>query len=311
MPRHKSFPYYYTALSHKWGDSAFLKLTSSNIQQLQLGNMFDLLPEVFKDAVIATRLLGIRYLWIDSICILQDSHEDWLEESRTMDLVYSNAYCNLAASESHDPNGHMLKMDDSIHSSPIRIRALSHSIDEDYFLFYDMWSRRWEKPLSKRGWVVQERLLSPRTIHFGSPSFWECRRMVACETYPQGLLSYKASPSEKIWPGNFANALSRNPLDVWEYTLETYTSCSLSKEHDKLVAISGIARMLQPFIQSDYLAGLWRKHLLRGLLWFVEKDREGYSKAYERVDTFRGKNTIPQWFQLADRLQHLPGLGHR
>jgi len=65
------------------------------------------LPETFRDAVQVTRELGIRYLWIDSLCIIQDKHDcrDWYHEANLMDKVYLHSYCNISAADANDSTG--------------------------------------------------------------------------------------------------------------------------------------------------------------------------------------------------------------
>lgn len=280
---------HYASLSHKWGTTPFLNLTSSNMNELKTGILLSSLPQTFKHVIMVTRQLGIQYLWIDSICILQDSLQDWQKESSLMDRVYRNAVFNLAASESLNPRHGLSAGRYPLLWTPLRIRVRSYSLDEDHFVFHDRWNTVIEdSPLSKRGWVVQERLLSPRTIHFASPIFWECRRLVACETYPYGLQSRL---THKIWYGLPCAVTQSDPLYVWEGVLQTYARCTLSHTKDKLVAISGIARVMHSFIMSEYLAGVWKEHLVRGLLWFIEKDAAGYAMPYARQLHYVGENT--------------------
>ncbi|KAF8865671.1 HET-domain-containing protein [Acephala macrosclerotiorum] len=92
----------YATLSHRWGSYAPLRLLSTNISDLESEIMFEDLPKTFHDAVVAYRKLGIEYLWIDSLCIIQDSIEDWQAESARMSQVYLNGACNLAATSAHD-----------------------------------------------------------------------------------------------------------------------------------------------------------------------------------------------------------------
>lgn len=86
----------YMTLSHCWGTTRFLRLTDKTFKYLKAGFKAAELPRSFRDAVHITRELGIRYLWIDALCILQDSTKDWHYEAASM-KVYENSYCNIAA----------------------------------------------------------------------------------------------------------------------------------------------------------------------------------------------------------------------
>ena len=87
----------YVTLSHCWGTSQPLKLQSSNIHQLSTSIPTSSLPKTFLDATVIARNLSQRYLWIDSLCIIQDSQSDWAQESSRMGSIYGNAIFNIAA----------------------------------------------------------------------------------------------------------------------------------------------------------------------------------------------------------------------
>ena len=83
-------------LSHRWGTAEFLKLTIENYENLKRGFSISDLPKTFRDTITMTWKFGIRYLWIDSLCIIQDSNQDWRQESASMGDVYENSTCNIA-----------------------------------------------------------------------------------------------------------------------------------------------------------------------------------------------------------------------
>jgi hypothetical protein len=84
-------------LSHCWGKAEFLKLTKSTLGHVKTGFKREELPKTFRDAVDITRVFDVRHLWIDALCIVQDSAEDWNRESAEMMNVYEHSYCNIAA----------------------------------------------------------------------------------------------------------------------------------------------------------------------------------------------------------------------
>ncbi|KAF2810865.1 HET-domain-containing protein, partial [Mytilinidion resinicola] len=285
-------PLNYLALSHVWGKSQFTKLTTLNIQDLQKRISPLDLSRTFLDAITVARRLGVRYLWIDSLCILQDSPEDWRIESSMMHEVYKNSLCVIAASEASEPHQGLFKTRDTLEFTPFKVCFTPEDQPKDYYCLLDWWKdMRKTSPLSKRGWVVQERLLSPRTIHFATPMFWECRELVACEAYPHGLNGPRDRRTNKVW-SKLPFSRWKDPLNLWDHTVLTYTKGFLTRPEDKLIAISGIARLFQSLFQDRYIAGLWSKELLRGLLWSVGKHDLGEDKK----DTTRAKiYRAPSW----------------
>ncbi|KAF3805625.1 hypothetical protein GCG54_00005664, partial [Colletotrichum gloeosporioides] len=149
------------------------------------------------EAVEVTRRLGIRYLWIDSLCILQDRDDlsDWLVEAGLMHKVYSYSYCNISASGARDSSKGLFFQRDPRQSltKSVTICTEELGLGEDYvdctIVNLEFWSHAvGQCPLNKRGWVLQERLLPPRVLHFGRDQlYWECRDHTAAECYPDGL----------------------------------------------------------------------------------------------------------------------------
>jgi hypothetical protein len=146
--------------------------------------------------------------------------------------------------------------------------------------------------LNSRGWVFQERLLSPRTLHFSSQLFWECRMLQACETYPSGL---PYEPGLSGWSGeievpssykNWREEMQTSASTSWNQTVQMYTRCKLTQLSDRLVAIAGIAQKMQPHLESEYLAGLWEHELLCNLLWEL-RNMVHHDLEVSRPDTYR------------------------
>ncbi|KAM5349700.1 hypothetical protein ACJ41O_006205 [Fusarium nematophilum] len=141
---------------------------------------FRALSKNFQDAVVATRALGFRYLWIDSLCIIQDSKEDWDIESARMELVYRNAACTLSASKSADGNGGLFMPRDYRINRPFWL-PISPGVDggqiepSEKGTFWQPTGIRPTGPLYPRAWVFQEQVLSGRTVAFCSNRvFWDC-----------------------------------------------------------------------------------------------------------------------------------------
>jgi hypothetical protein len=182
----------YITLSHKWGAADVLKLTNQNYKTLRAGIRVSDLPKTFRHAIQVTRELEIRYLWIDSLCILQDSVEDWREQSSLMGDIYYYCFCNIAATSSLDSNGGLFVARDVNLAKPLQIALRWREKSEMPFsegIYYIYYASQWRDmvenaPLNQRGWVLQERILAPRVVHFNQRIFWECQSTTGCEIAP-------------------------------------------------------------------------------------------------------------------------------
>jgi len=173
----------YIALSHCWGlinESSKFCTYKSNLgvrkQRIEYGN----LPRTFRDAVRITLALGVPYLWIDSLCIIQDDAQDWSSESGRMEDVFSSAYCTIAASSAPSSLAGFLGP-----REPRPCLRVASSRGTFYICkaIDDFQRDVAESVLNRRGWVLQEWALSRRTIHFTSTQvYWECGSGVHCET---------------------------------------------------------------------------------------------------------------------------------
>lgn len=130
-------------------------------------------------------------------------------------------------------------------------------------------------PVYRRGWVVQERFLSSRMMHFSKYPFFECRETLSTEMYPKGLeKSIHRFPqrleSQRNWALSATDAQSS--VLLWWDIVKIYTRCVLTVESDKLIALSGLARQFAENIKEPYFAGIWGgEHLVSGLLWRIKK----------------------------------------
>jgi hypothetical protein len=183
-------------LSHCWGKAEVLELTENTIDILRAGISVEQLPRLYQEAVAITRKLGIRYLWIDSLCIIQrqkiSKDPDWLREASMMGTVYSNSYCNIAAMDAEDSFGQCFFEKQARDVRPHEVIVEWHYNGPMPFYLIDERSMETgfseDKPLSKRAWVLQEQLLAPRALLFGKTQVhWQCRTHTACETFPLGL----------------------------------------------------------------------------------------------------------------------------
>jgi hypothetical protein len=268
----------YMTLSHCWGNSQLMKLTMDTHADLPKGIPLSKLPKTFQDAVCITRFLGCNYIWIDSLCIVQTSKLDWVHESSLMGMVYSNALCNIGAAASSSSDGGCFRERNPI----LQDDTVSISDSNTYRRIYNRYavSDHFDgSPLLQRGWVVQERIMSRRFIHFGAEQvFWDCRELFASEVYPRGIPNVVAmKPSGitiKLKIPSFHLVEDSNKKRMHHFWLDIvahYSGCGITMERDKLVAISGIAKRTKDVLEEEYHAGLWASKLPFDLSWFVRE----------------------------------------
>jgi hypothetical protein len=307
--------YRYATLSHRWPlDSAqLLQLTTQNINSWHT-NMEQTtgFSQVFKDAIAVCKHLKIEFIWIDSLCIIQSGDDgiDWQHEAARMGSVYKHAVCNIAATSAADgitgmsegffrhraaslvtpillPASRDLDSSTNTKGSRSLLGALTFRKPEtmDYHFVPNLWTPTViDAGLNQRGWVMQERHMSPRILHFTSHQiFWECNETVCSETYPSGdpVSIFQDIARSKTFLRDLLLYLDPSNLDqiytLWYDLVSIYSRGGLTKNQDKLIALSGIARELHSHAQIPsltYIAGLWQQDLPYGLLWATPRLRE-------------------------------------
>jgi hypothetical protein len=276
----------YACLSYSWGSAAnHLKLSTENIELYKSGIPLSDLPDTFGDTVQIARKLGIPYIWIDSLCIIQfgDKEVDRHHQLKQMDNIYASCVLQIAAAHSVDAKGgcfsirprgaayppvipppvlvgsdHLPK--ELVDSTQRVSVALPSSLP--FMEFY----------LSSRGWVYQERLLSPRTLHFDKHAvYWECHECVDSSSFPITEAVSKEIQVDDI--GYFQRRAydwrCGYDFDPHWYAerIQTYSTCSLTNLNDHLVAFSALARRICNLYQDEYLAGFPVSLLPRVLCW--------------------------------------------
>jgi hypothetical protein len=256
--------------------------------------------------------------------------------------VYSNSYCNIAATGASDGTRGLFfgrSLDDI---APVSFKVPYHkgkatsARDKDinyvpltfhsmkmtsaggqeyspgkpetfYFTDSDLWQKGITySPLGKRAWCLQERVLAPRTIHFGeSQLYFECQSLQACSRFPKGVPSIlipameDKSTSSLINAAKVAKAKDMVSLDrahdTWCHLVEIYSACNLTFGKDKLVAISGMATFIATKLyMPEYIAGIWSYRTEDQLLWSydVKLGADGIDVVhYERPKEYRA----PSW----------------
>ncbi|KAH6708869.1 heterokaryon incompatibility protein-domain-containing protein [Leptodontidium sp. MPI-SDFR-AT-0119] len=282
----------YATLSHCWGRKHLLMLEKDTESMLKAGIELSQLPNTFRDTILVARALSIKYIWIDSLCIYQDSTEDWRTESTKMGQIYMNCLLNIAATASEDSSGGLFRPRNPLAVKPAQITInAGYSIGKYDFWCWPgfLWDRQVEEGvLNTRGWVFQERLLAPRIVHFSSQLFWDCRMSAACETIPTGrptpMPSRQKSPYRnfldtiqlKKAPNLQRTSDTHEPeieevYTAWQEIVTTYSNRKFTKDSDILVAISGIAQEIQRGLTNydQYYVGHWLQNLKKELLWSV------------------------------------------
>ncbi|KAF4333464.1 het domain protein [Fusarium beomiforme] len=274
---------HYAALSHCWGGSTPAMTTLSNLDTYTI-SLPDDLPQTFADALQVARALDIPYLWIDSLCIVQDSPEDWKHEACRMAQVYANAYVTIFADAAQDSTAGFLAPpsrkapdrfvvpyeNDPSGSGTIHIRRRGFLARE---LPYHTWSNSGhgsgQSKLSTRGWVFQERLLSPRTLHFSENEMaWECRSVCECECSATSLRTLRTTSVMKHFLHPQDPDVSLAEANWRSEIVPAYTQLDLTFPTDRLPAIQGLANAAHKLRSDDeYISGLWRKTMKADLLW--------------------------------------------
>lgn len=250
----------YATLSHSWGSRDVIKLLSEDLDSYMEALPIERLPATFSHAIEITRKLGLDYLWIDSLCIIQNNESDWQRESALMSSVYGGSAVTIAASSARDStHGCFLKPPHFSGGLRARITDGGRKRVQD-FRSQEVYNlSTFDTHLGTRAWALQEKMLPPRTIHFGDRgAFWECRTNIASEYLPDGFPNMLVSPLVRR-KGNFEW--------LWNQIVQLYSAANLTFAKDKLPALSGVAKLGHSETGDQYLAGLWRSQVEEQLCW--------------------------------------------
>lgn len=324
----------YVTLSHRWGSTKFNKLTRETLPKFQDGIMMQKLPLSFQQAMDVASALGVRWIWIDALCIMQKDKDkdkdDWLYESSTMDQVYAHSYCNISATAAMDGSqglySHRKRSKFWADDVSLETRGLG-GVDTSRIVRCTMsdlsfWDDDVENaPVNKRAWVLQERLLAPRVLHWCKDQIaFECRTWDQAECRPQHLPHLLLRDGQLIDQARLkgidmdvARGLRQTRLanqyglgsrqlregmrnvdkklllyEIWKRVVERYTKMELTLQGDRTIALAGIARMMNSTLQSQrcgdtYLAGMWQNYLASQLLWNVNDGNGKDSQPFEKT----------------------------
>ncbi|KAH7186196.1 heterokaryon incompatibility protein-domain-containing protein [Fusarium flagelliforme] len=269
-------PARYACLSHCWGfNTDVARTTTDNLNDFTTNVPWDQLTTTFRNAITICRCLGILYLWIDSLCIIQDSSDDWKDQASKMADIYENSFITIAATKSKNGSGGCFaECEEKYLSKPVpgyqgiyvRQKPTSFPLNRGQLNSSTDW------PLLNRAWIYQEMRLSQRVLHFcANEVIWRCHEVQRSES---GSNDSDFGDSSKFCTMQqqsvTSTALQNDPRHLWYCTVQEYSRLQLTFQSDKMPALAGLTKRMQTMRPDDrYLAGLWEKTLLFDLLWFV------------------------------------------
>ena len=298
----------YIALPYCWGDGkAVTKTTKDTVDLYHRWVPNESLPPLYREAVALARGLNIHYLWIDSLCIIQDSKEDKDEELMRMSDIYRGAFVVVVVATAESPLDSLLRVKPQ-HDQSHTWHTASLIDCEEMDLVHVKFRKRPENahvrtdataftPTGKRAWCFQEKLLACRCLVFCEDEVvWECRSCCLCECgKEQKDLSVAPAGSGSTWSSRWPSetmepyrklllplaehepfqldgtlkyfADAEAAYSFWEPAVAKFSMAALTYKTDRLPAISAVASIVGKATGDRYLAGLWREDLLAGLGW--------------------------------------------
>ncbi|KAH6896505.1 heterokaryon incompatibility protein-domain-containing protein [Thelonectria olida] len=238
----------YVALSHRWGSSNNFMTTRQNMKSIRAGFSIRQAPASFRDAILVTRQLGIRYLWIDALCIVQGDIIDWEVESGRMADIFANAHVTIsAASSTGDTEAFLAPRNHDY--APVVVSAGRDRSVVAYLYQKTFWDDRDEEALDTRAWALQEQYLSRRNVRYcGKQMTWRCKMATWSESAP-------VSDQLRLW------------AKPWTGLVEEFSRRKLTYETDRLPAMAGAAASVASANGEEYYAGLWLKNLPAEMLF--------------------------------------------
>lgn len=285
----------YAALSYCWGgqDPGPVTETSNIVSHRNDGIEIETLPKTISEAIYATRKLGLRYLWVDRLCIVQDSTDDWDREAALMCAVYSGATLTLSADGSDSARKGLFQTGQALsqlkyteYVGPggdatmlLLLQAPPHGTVAGRCLSSS-------QPIDTRGWTMQERLMSRRILHFSSDEMaWECNTVTECECRRESRASSRELSAKGLQD-------MESIYEKWREITQAYAQRSLRCDKDKLPALRGLVEQFQRLMASaagtnpdqpdEYLAGLWKGDLVAQLAWRAPS--KAASDAFSKAD---------------------------
>ena len=288
----------YLALSYCWGTDQTYVLTTQNLEMLSRELELYMLPQTILDAIEVAQNLGFKYLWVDALCIMQDTAEtaardDMERELAIMDQIYRNAtMTNVAACAPAVTSGFLKdrpgpgqsRFDIPCRHGPEKF-VIVHI--QEHLMYDDK-----KEPVNARAWTFQEELISPRLLIYASHTLqWQCRTLT-CNlggSYhspiastaprlpsPQRLLL--ESPESKLGDDQLTPEIPHAILQHWLRIVSRFSSRTSSLPSDKLPALSALAVSYAPIFGPNYFTGIWERSAVHQLCWFAPDRRRFFTR---------------------------------
>jgi len=265
----------YAALSYCWGDGSRVTTTMSSLPAFQTSLPRSHLPKTFLDAIHATHKLGIPFLWIDGLCIVQDTSGELAHQISIMDSIYQNAVLTIAAQGAPSAHHGLFVRRDARHTRPLQLPA-----DDDTSSLVTIKVAKLNAQIPdyprRRGWVLQETVLSRRILAYGADELrWSCMARSASESEPdprEGSDGLRLCPNLCIASLHTSDSETRRCFQRWYRLAEDFSRRELSVASDGLPALAGLAHHFYAAHLHDgytYLAGMWQDDVQAGLAWYL------------------------------------------
>ncbi|KAK0742805.1 heterokaryon incompatibility protein-domain-containing protein [Schizothecium vesticola] len=313
-------PVPYACLSYCWGGEQERKCTASNIASYQTAIPFEEQPATIRDSARVYLGIGLRYLWIDALCIIQDDPNDKPVEIAKMPSIYGGANITIVAARSSSSTAGFLgeRFPGRLEAARISYRCIDGQLGSVTLAKLGGGFESVE-PIDERGWTLQERLLSLRIVEFGSrQTRWICPETRSSKSANEGLtdgwrrnadynrkrktegLNLDVIRTAKTTIDFYGRPRASRfheyltAMDHWEKICATFTARALTLSSDRAMAIAGVAQIFADFSGDRYVAGLWKSCFHSGLLWSIDHSYT-YPRNFARPLMYQG----PSWSWLA------------
>jgi hypothetical protein len=294
----------YVALSYCWGTGTgkapLYCTTAENIESFKSGVDIHTLPKTFIDSILLCRHLGVKYIWIDAMCIIQGDADDWNEQAPQMGDIYSNAIFAIAAATGDNSQSGLFVDRDPRPNYPATLKCQYTTQDglttSATLLTCRDFLEEKRGHLDTRGWTFQEHYLPTRTLRFSQfGMYWTCSSINASEGMPMGIKpsNNKADydnyirKNKKIIPTDCED--KRRRYSWWYQAMTMYSGRTFTKESDRLIALSGLAANFQES-RDGFVYGLWKSDIAHGLAWRLYHGEEEVTK-----NPHSPSSSLPSW----------------